>query len=225
MARWLQCERFTQKNYADIELTGFRHLMDFLVMYASTEVSKSVPDLQYQAPAVVRGVKICSHGEIKLHRSEPFGKSISPIFALLGTPLIFWKDPDAEFHHNPPGWNTASSVSSNENAAYMMMETNPSEPSWGWAPLYWNRDIGNGWVVREDGQDLDVRDVAMMCYFARHKLQPMFEDTITPDSRLQDKKRVLSFITPENMRAYWKEIGGDEAFRSHDNPSASGVVV
>ncbi|RAH60199.1 hypothetical protein BO85DRAFT_466782 [Aspergillus piperis CBS 112811] len=212
------------EDYADIQLSDFRHLMDYLITYASTDVRESVPDLQYRAPTVVRGVKICCDGEIKLHASEPFvsidGKSNSPISALLGIPLIFWKDPSAEFHVNPPGWDATQWASSNQNVAFMMMRTNPSDPLWGWAPLYWNHDIGNVWVVREDGQDLDVREVAMMCHFARFKLQRMFEDTIeSKDTTLQDRKRVLKYITRENMRAFWEETGGDEAVRSHDDLS------
>lgn len=225
------------EDYADIQLSDFRHLMDYLITYASTDVRESVPDLQYRAPTVVRGVKICCDGEIKLHASEPFvsidvrrstrtnlssiqGESNSPISALLGIPLNFWKDPSAEFHVNPPGWDATQWASSNQNVAFMMMRTNPSDPSWGWAPLYWNHDIGNVWVVREDGQDLDVREVAMMCHFARFKLQRMFEDTIdSKDSTLQDRKRVLKYITRENMRAFWEETGGGEAVRSHDDLS------
>ncbi|OJJ74436.1 hypothetical protein ASPBRDRAFT_72837 [Aspergillus brasiliensis CBS 101740] len=206
------------EDYADIELADFRHMMDYF----------------YRAPTVIRGVKICCDGEIKLHGSKPFvsidikqstrltllaeeGISISPISALLGVPLIFWKDPNAEFHDNPPGWDATLTASSNENAAFMMRDTNPSDSSWGWASLHWNLDIGNVWVVREDEQDLDVREVAMMCYFARHKLQRIFADTMdTEGCNMQDRQRVLSFITRENMRAYWEDTGGDEAVRKHE---------
>ncbi|PYH28405.1 uncharacterized protein BO87DRAFT_420397 [Aspergillus neoniger CBS 115656] len=225
------------ESYADIQLSDFRHPMDYLITYASTDVRESVPDLQYRAPTVVRGVKICCDGEIKLHGSEPFvsidlkrstrhllsvtqGNSHSSISALLGIPLIFWKDPDAEFHVNPPGWDATQWASSSQNAAFMMMRTNPSDPSWGWAPLYWNHDIGNVWIVREDGQDLDVREVAMMCHFARFKLQRMFEDAMELEvSTIEDRERVLKYITRENMRAFWEETGGDEADRSHDDVS------
>ncbi|GKZ85495.1 hypothetical protein AnigIFM56816_011461 [Aspergillus niger] len=223
------------EDYADIKLADFRHLMDYLVRYANTDVRESVPDLQYRAHKVVRGVKVCCDGEIKLHGSEPFvtvdinrstrislsarqRDSISPISALLGIPLIFWKDPNPEFHHDPPGWDGIWSASSNQNVAFMIMETNPLDSSWGWAPLYWNHDIGNVWVARQDEQDLDVREVAMMCRFARHKLQRMFENVmISEGSTLLDKKRVLSFITRENMRAFWEETGGDETASSYES--------
>ncbi|XRM37000.1 hypothetical protein ABZX51_000492 [Aspergillus tubingensis] len=225
------------ESYADIQLSDFRHLMDYLITYASTDVRESVPDLQYRAPTVVRGVKICCDGEIKLHGSEPFvsidlkrstrhllsvtqGNSHSSISALLGIPLIFWKDPDAEFHVKPPGWDATQCASSNDNAAFMIKITNPSDPLWGWAPPSWNHDIGNVWVVREDGQDLDVREVAMMCHFARFKLRRMFEDAMELEvSTVEDRKRVLKYITRENMRAFWEETGGDEPDRSHDDLS------
>ncbi|RDH33316.1 hypothetical protein BDQ94DRAFT_178817 [Aspergillus welwitschiae] len=226
------------EDYADIKPANFRHLMDYLVRYANTDVRESVPDLQYRAHKVVRGVKVCCDGEIKLHGSEPFvtvdinrstrislsarqRDSISPISAHLGIPLLFWKDPNPEFHHDPPGWDGIWSASSNQNVAFMMMETNPLDSSWGWAPLYWNHDIGNVWVARQDEQDLDVREVAMMCRFARHELQRIFNNVmISEGSTLLDKKRVLSFITRENMRAFWEETGGDEAASSYE-PFAS----
>ncbi|KAI3005982.1 hypothetical protein CBS147346_4009 [Aspergillus niger] len=129
--------------------------------------------------------------------------------------------PNPVFHHDPPGWYGIWSASSNQNVAFMMMETNPLDSSWGWAPLYWNHDIGNVWVARQDEQDLDVREVAMMCRFARHELQRIFNNVmISEGSTLLDKKRVLSFITRENMRAFWEETGGDEAASSYE-PVAS----
>lgn len=69
-----------------------------------------------------------------------------------------------------------------------MMGTDPSKYDWGWAPMYWNIDIGNVWAVRQDRQDLSVGDVAKMCHFARHKLQRVFEDE--KESSLESRQRV-----------------------------------
>lgn len=60
------------EDYTDITLADFRHLVDDLISYRSTNIRESVPDLLHRAPTTVRGVKICYHGEIKLHASEPF---------------------------------------------------------------------------------------------------------------------------------------------------------
>ncbi|KAL4744885.1 hypothetical protein BDW72DRAFT_212011 [Aspergillus terricola var. indicus] len=209
------------EDYADITLADFRHLMDYLVSYRNRHIREGVPDLQHRAPTTIRGVKICCHGEVKLHGSEPFvsvdvtranqislgSGSISPISACLGMPLRLWKDTDAEFRHGPPGWEGGMTADSNPNVAFLMMETDSSKDEWGWAPMYWNSDIGNIWAVREDGQDLAVGDIAMMCHFARHKLQRMFEDVIESGSSLVGRQRVLDFITWDNMVSHWDETG------------------
>ncbi|KAI9375261.1 hypothetical protein BJX61DRAFT_182665 [Aspergillus egyptiacus] len=224
-------QQLHHEDFADITLADFRHLMDYLVSYGNRHIRESVPDLQYRAPTTVRGVKICCHGEVKLHGSEPFvsvdvtranqvslGRgSISPISVCLGMPICLWKDPDAEFRHNPPGWEEVMTADSNPNVAFLMMETDSSKDEWGWASMYWNSDIGNVWAVRKDGQDLAVDDVAMMCHFARRKLQRMFEYVTVMESGsglasrqrlLVSRQRVLNFITWDNMVTYWDETGG-----------------
>ncbi|KAL4902038.1 hypothetical protein BDW74DRAFT_187033 [Aspergillus multicolor] len=214
------------EGYSDIALSDFRHLMDYLVTYHNTNVRESIPGLQYPVRTSVRGVKICCDGVIKLHGSAPFvaedvkystrltlrtiqGDSISPISALLGMPLLFWRDPDAEFRDNPPGWEEPCSASSNENAARLMVGTEPSDTSWGLARFQWSWDVGNVWAIREDGQDLGVRDLAMMCCFARHKLARMFADVDESGGSIQDKQRVLSSTTWENMCLFWEETGNN----------------
>ncbi|KAJ5654960.1 hypothetical protein N7490_001963 [Penicillium lividum] len=209
------------EDYADIALTDFRHLMDYLISYRNTYIKESVPDLMHRAPTTLRGVKICCHGEVKLHGSEPFVAvdvtranqislgtgSTSPISVCLGMPIRVWKDPDAEFRYEPPGWEGSMTADSNPNIAFLMMETDSSKDEWGWAPMYWNSEIGNVWAVREDGQDLAVNDVEMICHFARHKLQRIFEDVMESGPSLVNRQRVLDFITWENMVTYWDETG------------------
>jgi hypothetical protein len=209
------------EDYTDITLADFRHLVDYLISYRSTHIRESVPDLLHSAPTTVRGVKICCHGEIKLHASEPFvsvnvtranqislgSGSLSPISVCLGMAIRLWKDPDTEFRHDPPGWEGGMPADSNPNVAFLMMETDASKDEWGWAPMYWNSEIGNVWAVREDGQDLAVNDVAMMCHFARRKLQRMFEDVMESGSSLVNRQRILDFITWDNMVTHWDETG------------------
>lgn len=97
---------------------------------------------------------------------------------------------------------------SNPNVAFLMMETDSSKDEWGLAPMYWNSQIGNVWAVREDGRDLAVKDVAMMCHFSRRKLQRMFEDVMESGSSSVSRQRVLNFITWDNMTTHWDETGG-----------------
>jgi hypothetical protein len=122
-------------------------------------------------------------------------------------PLRLWKDPDTEFCHIPPGLEEDMTADSNPNVAFLMMETDASKKEWGWAPRYWDSEIGNVWAVREDGQDLAANYVAMMCHFARRKLQGMFEDVMESGSSLVSRQRVSDFITWNNMVAHWEETG------------------
>lgn len=209
------------EDYADITLADFRHIMDYLISYQDTHIRESIPDLLHRASTTNRGVKVCCHGEIKNHASEPFVSvdvtrankialgtgAISPISVYLGMPIRLWKDPHPEFCHDPPGWR-GSSADSNPNVAFLMLETDSSKDEWGWAPMYWRSEIGNVWLAREDGRDLSVNDVAMMCNFARRKLQSMFEDVMESDSSLESRQRVLDFITWDNMVTYWNETRG-----------------
>ncbi|KAJ5361967.1 hypothetical protein N7541_002811 [Penicillium brevicompactum] len=176
------------------------------------ERTARVPDQPQHAPSL-RGVKICCRGKIKVHQSEPFvsiditrerqislgSGSISPISVCLGMPIRFWKDPNFRFHHDP----------SNPDVAFMMMETDPFYESWGWAPGYWNRAIGSVLAVREDGQELAVNDMEMMCHFARNRLQPMFENVSELGSSVGGRQRVVDFITWDNVRSYWEQTGGE----------------
>jgi hypothetical protein len=99
---------------------------------------------------------------------------------------------------------------SNGNVSCLMTETDLSKDEWGWAPMYWNSEIGNVWAIREDGQGLAVDDFAIMCHFARYRLQRMFGDVMESDS-LVNRQRVLDFIAWDNMVAHWGETGDLES--------------
>jgi len=201
--------------YEDITLADFRHVIDYVISYGTTEVQESVSHRDTRQSTRLRGVKICCYGEIKLHGSEPYVSvdvprahptrllygegAVSPISKLLGMPLKLWKYPDIDTWIHPPGWDESMTADSNQDAAFLMMETEPGKPDWGWAPPYWNMYLGNVLAVRADDKDLAVDDVRMMCYFTRRKLRPMFEDALGSGFVPRTKQEVLDFITWENM--------------------------
>ncbi|OJJ85389.1 uncharacterized protein ASPGLDRAFT_168477 [Aspergillus glaucus CBS 516.65] len=212
------------ESYDDIALADFRHLIDYLVSYRSTQIRESLQCPNIRAPTAIRGVKICCYGEIKLHGTEAFVSvevdratriglgdgAISLISSRLGMPLVLWKYPDPEFLLDPPGWPEGEmTADSNQNVAFLMMGTNPSKPGWGWAPPYWNREIGNVLVLREDGKDLNLDDVSMMCHFSRYNLQRRFEDTMVSDPNSEGRLGILDFITWENMVKHWEKNSGN----------------
>lgn len=209
--------------HEDITLGDFRHIIDYLISYRTTETRETASNVKDRKPVAVCGVKICCYGEEMLHGSEPYvlvdvtrahptrltlgGEgSISPISERLGMPLRLWKYSDGDTWINPPGWNDNMDADSNPDAAFLMMETNLEKPTWGWAPLCWNMELGNVLAVRTDDQDLTVNDVKMMCDFTRRKLQPMFEDALGSGLISRTRQEVLDFITRENMLKYAAEM-------------------
>lgn len=209
------------EDYEDITLADFRHIMDYMVSYRDAKVREAVPDLRHRAPTTIRGVRICCYGELKLHGLHPFvavdvtranqialgDGSISPISVCLGMPLRLWKEPGHGIHDDPPGWENNMNADSNENVACLMTETDPLKESWGLAPMYWNMDIGNICAVRVDGKDLSMDDMAMMCHFARRKLQPMLAEVLESSTSVANRREVINFITWDNMMAYWNTTG------------------
>ncbi|KAL2845541.1 hypothetical protein BJX68DRAFT_256734 [Aspergillus pseudodeflectus] len=197
------CE-LPDEEYADITLEDFRHLMEYLRSYRDTHVRESIPGVQHHSSTTARGVKVCCV-DVTIANQKSLGpKYISPISAILGVPLILWKDPNCQFLDDQPGYEGFSAPWVNQNVTFLCMETDLKSPEWGWAPPYWRSDVGNVIAVREDGEDLTVMDVEMMCHFARHKLQPMFEDALESGGSLGGKRTVLDFITWRNMLAHWR---------------------
>ena len=210
------------EDYEDVTLADFRHIIDYLTSYGTTETRESAGRPKDRLSATIIGVKICCYGEEKVHGSESYISvdvsrahptrltiprgNISPISKLVGMPLRLWKYADIDQWANLPGWIENKNPDSNPNAAFLMMETDPEKADWGWAPLYWNRDLGNVLAVRADGKDLSVNDVKKMCYFARYKLQPRFEDAIGCGRIRRTKQEVLDYATWGNMMACEEEI-------------------
>jgi len=130
--------------YDDITLVDFRHIIDYLRSYRTTEVRESASDQDGHPSSRIRGVKICCYGEVKLHGSEPYvsvnvsrahptrltyaNGAVSPLSQLLGVPLRLWIDPSDTARIDPPGWSESMGASANENAALLMTETDPEKP-------------------------------------------------------------------------------------------------
>ncbi|KAK2731022.1 hypothetical protein FQN57_003713 [Myotisia sp. PD_48] len=201
-------------SYGDITLSDFRHLIDYIVSYRSTVIHGSVQEHAPRAITVIRGVKISCYGEIKLHGCEPFVSvdvpraaratlgqgNESQISSRLGRPLLLWKDPDYEFREGPPGWPENTPPDSNPNAASLMRRIHLEEEGWGWVvDFHWLTDIGNVLVLREDGEDLRIEEVEMMCRFSTNILQRRIEDALKSEPGSKERREVWDFITWGNM--------------------------
>ena len=86
------------------------------------------------------------------------------------------------------------------------MEPDASKSDWGWAPSYWQNDVGDVVLVRLDGQDLTVSDAELLCRFCEWKLQPLFEDGLGAGLVQRSRREVVDFITAENMASFRNEM-------------------
>jgi hypothetical protein len=141
-----------------------------------------------------------------------YESAVSPISKILGRPLRLWKFRDIETWLDPPGWDANLCADSNPDAAFLMMGADPKKDDRGWAPLYWNTEIGNVLVIYDDKTDLLVEELRLMRYFVRRKFQPMFEDAMGMGLVSRTKREVLKFITRENMEKFKEAEDSKEPF-------------
>lgn len=213
------------KLYENIALSDFRHIVDYLVNYvASGQVSRIVTAPITGLAAPLHGVKIRCYGESQTNAGASFESAdisavgcafgdkgvISPISKVLGMPLRLRKCAIRGF---------AQDVT-NPNASMLMLMLNPERNDWGMPHLHWRFNIGNVFVVRDDGENLDVRDLEMMCCFARFKLQPMFKGVAQEKSAVGSededndedvpivgaKQKALEWITWKKMEQHWEMV-------------------
>jgi hypothetical protein len=87
----------------------------------------------------------------------------------LGMPFLPWQDSDARYTTGPTGsWDCIF-------ATFLMMNIDPASQDWAWAPTYWQTRVGSVLVLREDEQDLNLQDLALMACFAQCNLQDKLE--------------------------------------------------
>ncbi|KAL5333609.1 hypothetical protein BJX70DRAFT_403377 [Aspergillus crustosus] len=201
------------EDYGDIQLSDFRHILDYFGQYQFPEIPKSMPGF--------------SIGKSKAALPLFGAGDISPISVKLGMPLKLWRysKQDPDINHG------------NQNVAFLMLNIDPDREEFSWAPRKWNFDVGSVLVVREDGKHLDLKDLTMMCSFARHKMQQMFEIALEKEAdeieremekamesgmeyemdkemkgkKLQARQKVVDFMTWDNMVDYWENGSVGEA--------------
>jgi hypothetical protein len=215
-------ERTDETAVADITLGDFRHAVDYFVDYnrATIPEPKEISPFTTANTAgyTLRGVVIHCVGSIKLHGKRLLSQvevpathpichgegDLSPISRVVGLPVRLWKLEDiGEWLVNPPGWEEGNAdAASNQLAPFLMMRMDPGADDWGLAPPCWNTDLGNVLMVGDDGQDLAVEDSALLCYFCKRKLLPLFEDSRGAGEVLRTKEEVLEFMTSKNMEMF-----------------------
>lgn len=208
------------RESGDITLADLRHAVIHLAAYANSNVFK--PETLIGGSDFVRGVVVTCEGDRRIYGALPFvevavptqhpirkGKwgfsefYVSTISEMVGMPVRAMKLVGTEWEAGSDPL-TGLNDPSNQHACFLFLETDVDDGSWGWAPFYWQTDIGNVLLLREDGKDLTEAEAETLCCFCQDKLQPMFEAAIESGD-LARKKRVIRNITRESMEAYKTE--------------------
>lgn len=213
--------------YEDITLADFRSAVDYLITY-NNHVSEHLPGFQNSPGPNVKGVKICCHGDRKLFGLKPYtaaevpdehqiylSTEVNQISALLGFPLLTrqcpphqaWKDDETMFpdpHENVP-------------ATFLHMDAlDPKSPSFGWAPMKWQSNVGTVLVVREDGKDLTPNQMEAICEYCQGTLQSLFEKALATGNH----KAVMNALTREKFAIFFEEY---KRKRSVQDPSLANL--
>lgn len=205
----------------DITLDDFRHVVDCFRSHNNGNLRVCAGNQEDCPSTSIHGVTILNDGERELHGSGPFllvdvprshptralvpRGDICTISELLGTPLRIWQPEDSHDDSQEPGLKGSSHSTTNNNATFLMMEARIGKSGWGWTPKTWIlTDPGKVVAVREDGENLTVDEVSLMCAFARQKLQPMFEDGLGGGLVQRTQQGVVNYICRENMLAFGK---------------------
>ncbi|KAL1970693.1 hypothetical protein VTN77DRAFT_4337 [Rasamsonia byssochlamydoides] len=171
------------------------------------------------------GVKLPCHGERKLHGADAFvsvevPKShpiilnatavetfISPISKMVGLPVQARKlSSNRLWDQRLPIWDENMGPLSNHTACMLFLEPRLDNSDWGFAPMYWQSEIGDVLLVRIDQQDLTVQQAKVLCYFCEKKLRPLFEDALGGGFVQRTRQEVVDLITPENLNRYQEEL-------------------
>lgn len=201
-------------TYCDITLANFWCLSQYLRCYGVTASAKPAtsPCTSIHAAKASRGVKIRRQGGDIPQRSDvfvpvditantmlaSFGEGIlSPVSVRLGMPIRIWKYPNAKDYAG----------AFNPDALSLLREIDPIHPLFGHPHPYWDSGIEDVLAVREDGQDLSVQDVRVMCGFGAILYCDLVVNVMAGNN-MAGKRRISESVTCENMAKRWRE--GDD---------------
>ena len=159
-----------------------------------TEYDSFGPQPPRKAPGEVMGVQINSDGEMKLHgkpRCEPVGIPREhllratqsdlilkpPISSKVGLPLCLWMEKGPILTGAPEAMNfegVPCDFYDNQAVTFLMTETDPKKPNWGWSSIPPLTDAGNVIAMRENEEDITVEEVEALCDFSENVMGPIF---------------------------------------------------
>lgn len=192
--------------YTDMTMEDFRDTVDYLSSYntprATTPIGKT------------KGVKIACRGEqlvlgspeytaIDIPRDHPvFSTPIVSISKFVGLPVRVFK------YAADKRWKDSRDVNDvfrNSPATFLHLEADTSKESWGWAPWYYQNNVGNVLVVGNEG-DVTTEQIEILCRFCQFKMQPLFENGIGSGLVEMTREEVMGYVTPAKFGEYAAEV-------------------
>jgi hypothetical protein len=203
------------KVYEDVSLVEYRHVLDFFATYGYSTL-----DRESNRPTRdrVQGVKVNCVGEQITKRTEVFSQvevpaqslerwgytigEVSPISKIIGIAIRAWKCETIGDQEDANQYNL-----DNVPATLIFINPDPKSNEFGWAPEHWQMGLGNVLLVREDGEDLDVKLAQTFCRWCEKRLFPEFEAALGLfSSAKKSRRQVVDVITREDMEEYSKRL-------------------
>ena len=215
-------------RHEDITLADFRHILDYFATYNDDSVYER--EGQSKGHDSVWGVRVNCSGEQLLHGVDEFVRvevpsrhpahparkyvnsldcETSSISKLVGLPIRGFRMP-FEHNYDQATGEHPGMTDSNVAAMALFKEANITSDRWGFGPMLWNLALGNILLVRDDEEDLDVKEAQLLSVFCQEKVSPMFEDTWGAGFVERTRQEVVDFITPENFEAFKREMQAKE---------------
>jgi hypothetical protein len=201
--------RMTEKGdkgkYQDMGMQDLRDTVDCFEAYGNENLREAWNGRGHNK---ISAVKIACKGELPSGTEKYTSVSIplphrilsnktSQISELIGIPITAMKYPVDKT------WSSWENV----EATFLHLDCDPASNFWGFAPMYWQNNVGNVLVCREDGKELLPRQLEAICSFCQFEISPKFEllGESTDDSRRpEDTRQVFSEMTPAKFREYFK---------------------
>ncbi|KAF8451736.1 hypothetical protein BDZ91DRAFT_750227 [Kalaharituber pfeilii] len=115
---------------------------------------------------------------------------VAPITALIEVPIRVYQLPVSDAKMSDTSWDP-----SNQPATFLHL--NPKD---GWAPLYWQNEVGNVILVRKDGKRLLQEHAEAICDYCQFYIGPLFEEWMEDYPSVPvGKRRVDSAMTKEGF--------------------------
>lgn len=214
-----------QRRAVDLDTTDFKMLLDWFKVYGADDVRTYF----HSACVKAKGVLVYAPSDSK-RLGKPAFEAVEvpmthPVFyghtSALASPQI------AEMIELPlfarkvtPGTQQLKDDNysgANQTATYLHLRTRDEPGSEtgedvGWAPMYWQNDVGTVLVVRQDKQPLSPKDLEVLCHWCRFKLSPLFEDgselnyAETGGETRDHRVEIVNQITKANFETYKEEF-------------------